>query len=93
MGIRRIATRTLESLPLKQSLFTTQLPGEKLNNPLDHFSRLARPVYAFYSFVQPEEIPDPSLLSISPLAASLIDLNVILFQQMHFWIYSLANTN
>ncbi|KAI9307007.1 hypothetical protein BJ944DRAFT_158831 [Cunninghamella echinulata] len=84
MGIRRIATRTLESLPLKQSLFTTQLPGEKLNNPSDHFSRLARPVYAFYSFVQPEEIPDPSLLSVSPLAASLIDLDVDSFSSKAF---------
>ncbi|KAI7867280.1 hypothetical protein BDF14DRAFT_1804742 [Spinellus fusiger] len=74
--------RSLDSLPVRPSVFTRLLPGDKYTTglaneiPSESLLRLSRPVYhSVFAHVPPESCPQPKLLAVSPLAIDAIELD------------------
>ncbi|KAI7877956.1 UPF0061-domain-containing protein [Lichtheimia hyalospora FSU 10163] len=82
MGIRSMATRVLDALPLRPGVFTQNLPADAYTESLtdlqasERLLRVSRPVYnAAYSYVIPEKCPEPRVLAVSSGAAETIELD------------------
>ncbi|KAI8384948.1 uncharacterized protein BYT42DRAFT_564175 [Radiomyces spectabilis] len=81
MGVRMMAYRSLESLPLRPSVLTRSLPADAYTATItdlqasDRLLRVSRPVQnSVFSFIPPESAPDPKTLAVSSTA--LRDLEV-----------------
>jgi uncharacterized protein YdiU (UPF0061 family) len=81
MSIRKMATRSIESLPSIPTKFTKSLPCDIYTANVTeanqtNLMRAPRPVHgAVYSHVYPEQAPDPKLLAISKPACQELDLD------------------
>lgn len=83
MSIRKMATRSLESLPFIPSKFTKSLPCDIYTANVteanqSNLMRSPRPVHgAVYSHVYPEQAPDPKILAISKPACEELELDPV----------------
>lgn len=83
MSVRKMATRSLESLPSVPAKFTKSLPCDIYTANVteatkSNLMRTPRPVYgAVYSHVYPETAPDPKLLGLSELACRDLELDPV----------------